>query len=211
MNPGTVRFMGSPATVSEAQSAGGVREIRRQETRARLFAAALAEIGRSGLAGANVSAIASAAGVVRGTFYFHFPTKEHVLVELERSEEVRIVEELGAAQSEADDLGSVLSLLVRRVSAAERRLGPVLFRDMLGLHFSSTRPAEDQLVEHPLAECVIAAITSAQLQGRVAPNQDAGELAMFFLTGLFALLATGVRDAALSRYVITIVKGMESR
>ncbi len=181
------------------------------ETRVRLFDAALAEIGRSGLAGADVSAIASAAGVVRGTFYFHFPTKEHVLVELERSEEVRIVEELDAAQSGTDDLESALSLLVRQVAAAERRLGPVVFRDMLGLHFSSTRPPEDQLTEHPLAEFVIAAITRAQQQGQVAPKQDASELAMFFLTGLFALLATGAQDDALSRYVTTIVKGMESR
>src|ERR1700753_594761 len=104
---------------------GGVREVRRLETRARLFDAALAEIGRCGLADADVSAIASAAGVVRGTFYFHFPTKEHVLVELERNEEARIVEQLDAAQTETDDLAAVLSLLVRQVAAAERRLGPV--------------------------------------------------------------------------------------
>src|SRR5689334_7707444 len=130
------------AVTAEAQPAGGVREIRRLETRARLFDAALTEIERSGLAGADVSAIASAAGVVRGTFYFHFPTKEHVLVELERREEVKIVEELDAAQTESGDLASVLSLLVQRVAAAERRLGPVVFRDMLGLHFSSTRPPE---------------------------------------------------------------------
>jgi AcrR family transcriptional regulator len=188
-----------------------VREIQRLETRARLFDAALAEIDRSGLAGADVSAIANAAGVVRGTFYFHFPTKEHVLVELERSEEVKIVEELGAAPPKTDDLESMLSLLVRRVAAAERRLGPVVFRDMLGLHFSSTRPPEDQLTEHPLAEFVIAAITRAQRQGRVEPEQDASELGMFFLTGLFALLATGARDEALGRYVTTIVKGMETR
>lgn len=203
--------MGSPSATTEVRPAGGVREIRRLETRARLFDAALAEIDRSGLAGADVSAIASAAGVVRGTFYFHFPTKEHVLIELERSEEVGIVKELGAAQSETDDLVSVLSLLVRRVAAAERRLGPVVFRDMLGLHFSSTRPPEDQLTEHPLAEFVIDAITRAQQEGRVAPTQDASELAMFFLTGLFALLATGAQDAALGRYVTTIVKGMENR
>ena len=209
--------MGSPNAITEAQSAGGgVRELRRLETRARLFDAALAEIGRSGLAGADVSAIASAAGVVRGTFYFHFPTKEHVLVELERNEEVRIVEELGAAQTETDDLVSVLSLLVRHVVAAEHRLGPVVFRDMLGLHFSATRPPEDELTEHPLAEFVIAAITRAQDAGRIALEEDASELAMFFLTGLFALLATGTRDSAtsdavLSRYVTTIVKGMESR
>ncbi len=195
--------MGSPVA--------SVREVRRLETRARLFDAALAEIGSSGLAGADVSAIAGAVGVVRGTFYFHFPTKEHVLVELERSEEVKIVEELGAAQFKTADLASVLSLLVERVAAAERRLGPVVFRDMLGLHFSSTRPPEDQLTEHPLAEFVIAAIARAQRQGLVAAEQDAGELAMFFLTGLFALLAIGARGVALSRYVTTIVKGVEKR
>ena len=195
---------------------GGVREVRRLETRARLFDAALAEMGRSGLAGADVSAIASAAGVVRGTFYFHFPTKEHVLVELERNEEARIVAELDVAQTETDDLVSVLSLLVQHVVAAERRLGPVVFRDMLGLHFSATRPVEDELSEHPLAEFVIGAITDAKAAGRVPLEADASELGVFFLTGLFALLATGAQDsvtadALLSRYVTTLVKGMETR
>ena len=209
--------MRPPTATTEARpTAGGVREVRRLETRARLFDAAVAEIGRSGLAGADVSAIATAAGVVRGTFYFHFPTKEHVLVELERNEEARIVAELGGVQSRTDDLVSVLSMLVRHVVAAERRLGPVVFRDMLGLHFSSTRPVQDELTEHPLAEFVIAAITDAQDTGRVPSEADASELGVFFLTGLFALLATGAQDsptadALLSRYVMTIVKGVESR
>ncbi|MGO9152210.1 TetR/AcrR family transcriptional regulator [Mycobacterium sp.] len=209
--------MGSPNAITEAGSSiGGVREVRRLETRARLFDAAVAEIGRSGLAGADVSTIASAAGVVRGTFYFHFPTKEHVLVELERSEEARIVTELDLAQTETDDLAPVLSQLVRHVVAAERRLGPVVFRDMLGLHFSATRPAEDELSAHPLAEFVIAAITNAQNAGRVPLEADASELGVFFMTGLFALLATGTQDSAtaaavMDRYVMTIVKGMETR
>jgi AcrR family transcriptional regulator len=209
--------MGSPQAIKDGHVAvGGIREVRRLETRTRLFDAALAEIGRSGLAGADVSAIASTAGVVRGTFYFHFPTKEHVLVELERNEEASIVAELDAAQTENTDLVSVLSMLVRHVVAAERRLGPVVFRDMLGLHFSSARPVEDDVTAHPLAEFVIAAITEAQDAGRVSREADASELAVFFLTGLFALLATGAQDsptadALLSRYVKTIVKGVESR
>jgi AcrR family transcriptional regulator len=209
--------MGPPNAITEAGlPVGGVREVRRLETRARLFDAALAEIGRCGLAGADVSSIASAAGVVRGTFYFHFSTKEHVLVELERNEEARIVTELNLAQTETDDLVSVLSQLVRRVVAAERQLGPVVFRDMLGLHFSATRPAEDELSEHPLAEFVIAAITDAQNAGRVPSEADARELGVFFMTGLFALLATGTQDsttadAIMDRYVVTIVKGMEIR
>ena len=209
--------MGLPNAIAEAGTpVVSIREARRLETRARLFDAALAEIGRCGLAGADVSSIANAAGVVRGTFYFHFPTKEHVLVELERNEEIRIVAEVNHAQTQTDDLSSVLSQLVRHVVAAERRLGPVVFRDMLGLHFSATRPAEDELSDHPLAEFVIAAITDAQNAGRVPSEADASELGVFFMTGLFALLATGTQDSAtadavMDRYVVTIVKGMETR
>ena len=135
------------------------------ETRARLFDAAVAEIGRSGLAGADVSTIVAATGVARGTFYFHFPTKEHVVVEAERAEEAKIVARLATRRPDRKDLFSMLSLLVREVLGAERRLGPVFFRDMLGLHFSSTRPVEDELSAHPLAEFVIAAIAEAPRRG----------------------------------------------
>ncbi|MBV8966812.1 MAG: TetR family transcriptional regulator [Mycobacteriaceae bacterium] len=194
----------------------GVREAQRLQTRARVFDAAVAEIGRSGLAGADVAAIAAAAGVARGTFYFHFPTKEHVLVEVERAEEARIVANFDTAKAVPDDLMSMLTLLVRQVLAAEQRLGPVVFRDMLGLHFSATRPVEDELGEHPLAGFIIAAIAEAQAAGRVTRDADAGELGVIFLTGLFALLATGVAasvapTALLDRYVKTIVQGMEAR
>lgn len=193
----------APAAVASA------REVRRLETRARLFDAALAEIARDGLAAADVAAIAAAAGVARGTFYFHFPTKEHVLVELELNEEARIVGELGTADA---DLASILSRLVRHVLEAQGRLGAIVFRDMLGLHFSSARPVEDELARHPLAQFLIGAIDRSQATGEITASADAGELATFFLTGLFALLATGIDDAALlSRYVTTIFKGMENR
>lgn len=191
------------------KSPGSVREARRLETRARVFDAALSEISRRGFAAADVSAIAAAAGVVRGTFYFHFPTKEHVLVEVERNEETRIISELGDARG---DLASVLSQVVHHVLDAERRLGDVVFRDMLGLHFSSTRPVEDDLAQHPLAQFLVGVIRRAQDAGQVSSDVDASELGTFFLTGLFALLATGAHDAALlSRYVTTIVNGMEKR
>ncbi len=185
------------------------REARRLETRERLFDAALEEISRRGLAAADVSAIANVAGVVRGTFYFHFPTKEHVLIELERNEEIRIVNDLGEV---GGDLESVLTRVVGRILDAERRLGEVVFRDMLGLHFSSTRPVEEELGQHPLAGFVVGVLTRAQQAGQVPPHADPQELGTFFLTGLFALLATGAHDAALlDRYVSTIVKGMENQ
>ncbi|MEE6138441.1 TetR/AcrR family transcriptional regulator [Mycobacterium sp. 050128] len=189
------------------------REAQRLQTRARLFDAAVAEIARSGLAGADVATIAAATGVARGTFYFHFPTKEHILVELERAEEAKIVAKLVTKTSGAGDLLSMLRMLVRQVLAAEERLGPVVFRDMLGLHFSATRPIEDETAEHPLAEFVITAIEQAQSARQVSSDANANELGVIFLTGLFALLVTGgaskTRAALLDRYVKTIVKGME--
>jgi AcrR family transcriptional regulator len=199
-----------PWTAERVSQVVGVREAQRLQTRARIFDAAVGEIGRSGLAGADVAAIAAAAGVARGTFYFHFPTKEHVLVELERAEEASIVAKLDTRNTAPGDLLSLLTLLVRQVLAAETRLGPIVFRDMLGLHFSAARPVDDEPSEHPLAGFVIAAIAEAQAAGRVSRDANPGELGVIFLTGLFALLATGA-TTALDRYVLTIVQGMEER
>ena len=74
--------------------------------------------------------------MARGTFYFHFPTKEHVVVEVERSEEAKIVARLGP--NKPPDLLSMLQMLVREVLAAERRLGPVFFGTCWGC--TSPRP-----------------------------------------------------------------------
>lgn len=206
----------SNALAYHGTTGSGPRGAQRLQTRARVFDAAVAEIARAGVAGADVGRIAAQAGVARGTFYFHFPTKEHVLVEVERAEEVRIVAQLSNPSGGAEDLRPLLALLVRHVLAAERRLGPVVFRDMLGLHFSPTRPVADELGAHPLAEFVVGAIEKAKASGRVSDSADARELGVIFLTGLFALLATGggtarARAALLNRYVTTLAQGMEAR
>ena len=51
----------------------------------------------------------------------------------------------------------------------------MVFRDMLGLHFSPTRPFEDELRQHPLAEFVIGVIGQAQ----AASGQYAAAAATF--------------------------------
>ena len=66
------------------------RDARRLQTRERILGAAIAEFKRAGMSGADVHAIVAAAGVAHGTFFFHFPSKEHVLLELESREEARL-------------------------------------------------------------------------------------------------------------------------
>ena len=84
------------------------REAKRLQTRELLLGAAIAEFKRSGMAEADVSAIVAAAGVAHGTFFFHFPTKEHVLLELERREEERIASQFGRFLQSQQDLASAL-------------------------------------------------------------------------------------------------------
>ena len=90
-----------------------MRETRRLQTRERILGAAIAEFKRSGMAGAEVSAIVAAAGVAHGTFYFHFPTKEHVLLELECREEARIAAEFARFLDGTHDLAAALTKIVR--------------------------------------------------------------------------------------------------
>src|SRR3982750_3185971 len=105
------------------------RDVRRRQTRERVLAAAITEFKRSGMTDADVSAIVAAAGVAHGTFFFHFPTKEHVLLELELREEQRIAKQLDRyVASKRDDISAILKEAVRLVVGLERRLGAVLFK-----------------------------------------------------------------------------------
>src|SRR5918997_1383616 len=120
-----------------------VRETRRLQTRERILGAAIAEFQRSGMTRADVNAIVSAAGVAHGTFFFHFPSKEHVLLELEHREEARLAAEFAGYLNTSHDLVTALTAVVDLVAGLEQRFGPVLFKEILALHFSPTRPTKD--------------------------------------------------------------------
>lgn len=176
--------------------------------------AAIAEFKRSGMAEADVGAIVTAAGVAHGTFFFHFPTKEHVLLELERREEERIAKQLGRYADSERSLPAVLNEAVRLVLGLERRLGAVLFKDFLALHFSQTRPA-DESNEHPVIVRVAQEIGRAQQAGRVAADVNPMNSAVFFLLGLYALLTTThewpTQSAMIDDYVARTLRGIEAR
>ena len=166
------------------------REAKRLQTRERLMGAAIAEFKRSGMADADVGAIVAAAGVAHGTFFFHFPTKEHVLLELERREEDRIAKQFGQFLEGRNDLASALQESVRLVLGLERRLGDILFKDFLALHFSQTRPPAEGGQDHSLIVLLAQQIERARERGEVDPEVNPMNSAVFFLLGLYALSIT---------------------
>lgn len=175
------------------------------QTRERLLGAAVAEFKRSGMWQADVGAIVAAAGVAHGTFFFHFPTKEHVLLELEQREEQRIASQFNRFLESEHDLFAALREAVRLVVALERRLGMVLFKEFLALHFSQTRPPAEDGQDHPIIVAVAAEIEDAQRRGQVDRGVNPMNSAVFFLLGLYALLTTTTgwptRDDMLEDYV----------
>jgi TetR/AcrR family transcriptional regulator, repressor for uid operon len=202
--------------MTRAKERTSAREARRLQTRERLLGAAIAEFQRAGMADADVGAIVSAAGVAHGTFYFHFPTKEHVLFELERREELRMANDLARFLDSRHDLTSALTEVVRLVAALEERLGHLLFKDFLALHFSSTRPSKDDWSDHPVIVLLVGEVERARDEGEADREVDAFHGAVFFLLGLYALLTTthqalDPREAVLEKFVTTAFRGLAPR
>ncbi len=188
------------------------REAKRLQTRERLMGAAIAEFKRAGMADADVGTIVAAAGVAHGTFFFHFPTKEHVLLELEQREEERIAKQFAQFVKKPHDLEAALREIVRLVIGLERRLGDLLFKDYLALHFSQTRPRVDEGMEHPVIARVTEEIEAARQRGDVAADVNPVNSAVFFLLGFYALLVTTndwpTRDEVLDDYVRRTLRSM---
>ncbi|WP_174186954.1 TetR/AcrR family transcriptional regulator [Nocardia barduliensis] len=196
-----------------ARATTSIRDLKRQQTRERLLAAAIVEFRRAGLAAAEISTIVAAAGVAHGTFFFHFPTKEHVLIELEKREEARMAAELRKVFAKPHDLRTVLLETVRVVEKLEVRLGERLFKDFLALHFSTSRGPSEEWAEHPMIVAVVEEIEQARQAGETNGLTDSLHHGVFFLLGLYALLITvpgdpAVRGPVLDQFVATTLHSM---
>lgn len=121
-----------------------LRDQQREETRRRLYEAALEVFRRDGVPGSRIDDIVRAAGVSRGSFYFHFPTKEDVIFELMRETERRITGALDALPPSAPlprVVDSVITSLVEIWEADPRLLPEVA---SIGLRTAASALAETE-------------------------------------------------------------------
>jgi AcrR family transcriptional regulator len=190
------------------------RDAQRQKTRARVLDAAIEEFQRAGAQSADINAIVEAAGVARSTFYFHFPTKEHVLLELIRRDEDYLAEELSRFLNTRRDLAAVLTEIIRLVVALETRWGAALFRDVISLYFSPTAPKDENWTKHPTFLLLAAEIERARIRGELYDDVDPYDSAAFFLIGVHGqLISAGVpgssRDEVLKKFVTSTLRSLQ--
>ncbi len=168
------------------------------------------------MAGADTAAIASAAGVAHATFFFHFPTKEHVLLELEKKrEEDRMADELTRSFAKPHTVRDTLAECFRVLVKLERRLGNRLFKDFLALHFSTSRPPAEESQNHPVIVAVVEELARARDRGEIPADVDVMHNGVSFLVGLYALLITipesrKIRRPVIDEYLTTYMYGLRA-
>jgi AcrR family transcriptional regulator len=153
-----------PTTDTRASELGR-RDRQREETRRRLFDAALTVFRRDGVGPARIEDIADLAGVSRGSFYFHFPTKDDVLAELLRESGERVAAEVDSVQPQAplDDVLAAVSTALAREWEKDLKIFPDIAT--VSLRLGATPPlSENQRT------------LRARLAQRFATARERGEL-----------------------------------
>jgi AcrR family transcriptional regulator len=156
------------------------RQTRGDETRRRIADAAIAEFKRVGVSEANIGNIAKAAGVSRPTFYFHFPTKEHILLELQRTLELPIIILLENVEGFSETLNMFVSGLMKaRKSVGDKQL----FSEMLLIY---TKQAYDLPIDdQPLMLILAARFEDAAKKGELKEGIDPAKATLIYLTSVF--------------------------
>ena len=172
------------------------RVRQRLETRNRLFELAIEEFRKQGVDKARIRDIVERAGVVPGTFYFHFPTKEHVLLELGQRIIAKAATALPGTAKRPPRLSSLLNTLASAPQFAADELGdPELLRTTISIF--QRPPVDTDFDENPIQTALRDCLEAEMQAGRVDSDLSAGELSQIILMAFFGTLLTAPDDPAL--------------
>ena len=175
------------------------RQRQRLETRERIFEASLEEFRTQGFSTAQIDRIVERAGVARGTFYFHFPTKEHVLIEAQRRTELEIMQRLNALGPPPDSVAEYLTRVLESIFSGLEEDAD-LRREILTMYLRG--PMNLELAAEPLIVAVVDYFADAAERGAIRGDISPELLAVRFLSSLYTIVPTGEPDLAEQRDAI---------
>jgi AcrR family transcriptional regulator len=172
------------------------RERKRELTRARLYEAALHEFRRSGFDRSSVSHIARRAGVSRASFYFHFPTKEHVLFDLLWGIQQEIAKRIAAGDSLRSALHALVDAMIEAESSVE---SAELHRDMLMIYVRRPEGLSLQDLPSPVQEELARQFAAGAAKGQLRAGLDPERATDLCLTSVFGFLIGTAEPSATRR------------
>ena len=155
------------------------RQQKADDTRRRLFAAAVQLFTQAGYHATTVEAIAARAGVAKGTFFVHFPTKDAVILELVRMQTGAAL----AARTAALATGPLAALRATTLELGNQAgLSRPLSRAVLGATLTSSELADAADAEfQKVLEAMLADARTALQRRPAAADQLARGLMAAYL------------------------------
>lgn len=162
------------------------REEQRAQTRQRLYECAVEVFRRDGVEACRIDDIATAAGVSRGSFYFHFPTKKHVLLARMRETEDQLCDAIDALPDDAP-LDDVLRLLVETLASIWEP-DPALLVEVCSaaLELAATTMADQESTR--MRSTLAARFRGAVERGEINPRLVPDLLSDLYLANMLAAL-----------------------
>lgn len=172
---------GSAAADPVAPRRSALAQTRSRDTRRKLIRAALQLWGERGFERAveetTVEEIAAAAGVSKGTFYFHFAHKEDILLEMPWATAELVAEEAERAmrrgEPTAELLAALMASLARRVAKAPR---PAVLR-VTGYWSRMAHSGSTPATPRGFGQVFASVLTYARDRDELPADVDVGELA----------------------------------
>ncbi len=182
-----------------------MRDKQREETRRRIYLAALEVFRRDGVAQCRIEDIAQKSEVSRGAFYFHFPTKDDVLLELLRESQKPMQAKLLELPKDTP-LEKTLETLAHEMAAfwqADSKLLP----DVAAVALRATTLVMDRegvVVRDVLSKIFVAAAERGELSNVLPPEV----LADFYLSNALAAMMAWCANPMLPLEVV--LKGVST-
>ncbi len=206
--------MSTPKVTALPSTPTSSRQQKRLETRERIYEAALAEFRGAGFQKAQIDRIVERAGVARGTFYFHVPTKEHVLLELQRREEANVTERIAESPRRAENLSDYLHQVVDVINTERgNHEDPELQREMLAMYVRQPRPVFVEPTRDPLLVGMSDFFHECVERGELRDDLVPEELVGIFMRSLFGWMAIDVEQpdedrSTLDAFIDIFVRGV---
>jgi AcrR family transcriptional regulator len=164
------------------------RQRRSAEIRGRLFNAALKLFAEKGFAETTVEDITNAADVGKGTFFNHFPSKDHILLAFGEMQVAKLQDAVNAARKVNEPMPHFLRELGSRMTQEPTR-NPAIIRALLQAYLSTTQVREAMIdMQNRVHALHTQMMQLGQDRGEIRNDVPASELAQVFRQTIFGTL-----------------------